>query len=625
MMRRTWSIPTQRRKKKQLKHDEKDIRDRISELSDDVLVKILSFLPSEEAVLKTSFLSHRWKQLWESLPVSFNFDGLMPVRCGAYAKSLVKPNDYRRMRFEDRKREIRKFVGWVNHVLIAYQGSTIDELRVLFYFDKDSWGYVDKWIDIAMKKKVKKLELHFLYFHLFSWWHYPFPQQCFCGSEYLRSLCLKNVGVSDDVTEWILSNCPMLESLHIEGSPLLVDPKVSGSSLRLKHLHLSKGANVRSVEISAPNLVSFEYHEEEEQLRLHIRHAPKLTELYFSSRVYNIDIDDHNPPLSYYLPQLVTLRLSIRIPYLIQVFPTCTNLRHLSCKVPIRPGSRHFSLRPLIEASPFLHKFTLEIKNYNKIKNRLSKVQTAVECSPHKHLKVLEIIGFLGQPMETNFVAYLLKSAIELEKIFFLLSEEAVLKTSFLSQCWKQLWESLPVCFDFDGVMPVRYGKYAKSFENSNDYRRMKAQDMERERCWYDWVLLCSSFFSRLGDSVGCFENVCSSWALCYQPGQRGWLGSRSMGGWSAHIFGGEEGGSGKKIGGIMLGWACVVVVLGYGGLILMWPLYWAGLEWCAAEADGVAGLVVEGLASLVGIATLMGWTSTISIFFMNSLLAKPV
>ncbi|KAK8634156.1 hypothetical protein V6N13_014985 [Hibiscus sabdariffa] len=62
----------------------------------------------------------------------------------------------------------------------------------------------------------------------------------------------------------------------------------------------------------------------------------------------------------------------------------------------------------------------------------------------------------------------------------FLPSEEAVLKTSFLSHRGKQLWKSLPVYFDFDGLMPVSYGKYAKSFENSNDYRRMKAHDMNK-------------------------------------------------------------------------------------------------------------------------------------------------
>ncbi|KAK8573482.1 hypothetical protein V6N13_009574 [Hibiscus sabdariffa] len=39
------------------------------------------------------------------------------------------------------------------------------------------------------------------------------------------------------------------------------------------------------------------------------------------------------------------------------------------------------------------------------------------EGPPHKYLMELEVIGYLGQLMETNFVARLLKSAIKLQKI----------------------------------------------------------------------------------------------------------------------------------------------------------------------------------------------------------------
>lgn len=126
-------------KKKKGKHDGNDRRDRISELPDDVLMGILSFLPPEEAVLKTSFLCHRWKHLWESLPVSgFNFRVPMPVSCrGGHVKNLKDIRDGKYMTAEDTRRECSKFVEWVNNVMISHQGSTIDELRVRFYLDKD--------------------------------------------------------------------------------------------------------------------------------------------------------------------------------------------------------------------------------------------------------------------------------------------------------------------------------------------------------------------------------------------------------------------------------------------------------------------------------------------------------
>ncbi|KAL1145555.1 hypothetical protein V6Z11_A11G305900, partial [Gossypium hirsutum] len=248
---------------KMVKHDGNNRRDRISELPDDVLMGILSFLPPEEAVLKTSFLSHRWKQLWESLPVSgFNFRVPMPVCCrGGHVKNLKDLRDGKYITVEDMKRECSKFVEWVNNVMISHQGSTIDELRVRFYLDKDSQRYIDKWIEIAMRKQVKKLELDFpSLLHRPSNAFYPFPQECFPGIEFLTSLCLVNVGVSDEAMEFVLSNYPMLETLHLRNSPLLIHPKVSGSSLRLKHLNISHSESIQTIEISAPNLVSFEYH-----------------------------------------------------------------------------------------------------------------------------------------------------------------------------------------------------------------------------------------------------------------------------------------------------------------------------------------------------------------------------
>ncbi|KAK8633650.1 hypothetical protein V6N13_014492 [Hibiscus sabdariffa] len=317
---------------KMLKHEEKDTRDRISELSDDVLVKILSFLPSEEAVLKTSFLSRRWKQLWESLPVSFNLDGLMAVHNGAYAISFDDSKNCRRKQAEDLKIERCKFVGLVNDVLIAHQGSTIDELVLLGPWFAALYRQMDRDCN---EKEGQKAGTGF------SGMYYLFPQKCFCGIEFLTSLCLKHAGVSDVVTNWILSNCPMLESLHIEGSPLLRDPKVSGSSLRLKHLHISK-AFALTIPI----------------LRCQIN----------------------------YLPQLETLRLSMQLPSGIRDFPTCTNLRHLSCKVEIQLGERLFTLRFLIEASPFLHKFSLEAldMSYSKEFAEITH-QMAHESAPSTH------------------------------------------------------------------------------------------------------------------------------------------------------------------------------------------------------------------------------------------------
>ncbi|KAG4122609.1 hypothetical protein ERO13_D11G277150v2 [Gossypium hirsutum] len=367
---------------KMVKHDGNNGRDRI------------------KAVLKTSFLSHRWKQLWESLPVSgFNFRVPLPVCCrGGHVKNLKDLRDGKYMTVEDMKRECSKFVEWVNNVMISHQGSTIDELRVRFYLDKDSQRYIDKWIEIAMRKQVKKLELDFpSLLHRPSNAYYPFPRECFPGIEFLTSLCLVNVGVSDEAMEFVLSNCPMLETLHLKNSPLLIHPKVSCSSLRLKHLNISHSESIQTIEISAPNLVSFEYHKLR-KVPFHIWYAPKLTELDYSNWL------DFN--IAYLVSQLYN--------YLPQ-FPKFTSLRNLTC-ITASIDNRLLLLKSLIEASPLLHKFKLLIKDHKEFKSGIEEAGKE-EAQPNKYLKEVEIVGFLGQPVEVEFVTYLLKIAIKLEKI----------------------------------------------------------------------------------------------------------------------------------------------------------------------------------------------------------------
>ncbi|MBA0654394.1 hypothetical protein Goklo_021408 [Gossypium klotzschianum] len=376
---------------------------------------ILSFLPPEEAVLKPVFFLIDGNSFGNHLPVSgFNFRVPLPVCCrGGHVKNLKDLRDGKYMTVEDMKSECSKFVEWVNNVMISHQGSTIDELRVRFYLDKDSQRYIDKWIEIAMGKQVKKLELDFpSLLHRPSNAYYPFPKECFPGIEFLTSLCLVNVGVSDEVMEFVLSNCPMLETLHLKNSPLLIHPKVSCSSLRLKHLNISHSESIQTIEISAPNLVSFEYHKLR-KVPFHIWYAPKLTELDYSNWL-DFNIAYLVSQLCNYLPQLVTLRLSLFLMDLPR-FPKFTSLRNLTC-ITASIDSRLLLLKSLIEASPLLHKFKLLIKDHKEFKSGIEEVGKE-EAQPNKYLKEVEIVGFLGQPVEVEFVTYLLKMAIKLEKI----------------------------------------------------------------------------------------------------------------------------------------------------------------------------------------------------------------
>jgi len=94
------------------------LEDPISELPDDTLISIMSFLTLKEAI-RTCVLSHRWKHLWPFFTGSLNFED---------------PNTM--WDIEDEKKtlifERNKFVKSVNRILKLHQGSPIDELRVCF-------------------------------------------------------------------------------------------------------------------------------------------------------------------------------------------------------------------------------------------------------------------------------------------------------------------------------------------------------------------------------------------------------------------------------------------------------------------------------------------------------------
>lgn len=55
-----------------------------------------------------------------------------------------------------------RFVSWVNQVLRSHQDPSVDELKVCFDMDKQSYKCnIDNWIVFAIQKTIRKLELDF--------------------------------------------------------------------------------------------------------------------------------------------------------------------------------------------------------------------------------------------------------------------------------------------------------------------------------------------------------------------------------------------------------------------------------------------------------------------------------
>ncbi|KAH7847432.1 hypothetical protein Vadar_025960 [Vaccinium darrowii] len=52
-----------------------------------------------------------------------------------------------------------RFVRWVNQVLRSHQGPSVDELKVCFDLDNHYKAAIDGWIEFAMRKEIRKLDL----------------------------------------------------------------------------------------------------------------------------------------------------------------------------------------------------------------------------------------------------------------------------------------------------------------------------------------------------------------------------------------------------------------------------------------------------------------------------------
>ncbi|OMO52821.1 hypothetical protein CCACVL1_29062 [Corchorus capsularis] len=404
---------------KRLKRGEK-AEDRISELPHEVLVYILSLLPMEEAA-RTCILSHRWRKVWTFVPV-LNFDG---------SKTLY---DYEKIDLDHNEKkkildlEKHRYINWVNTVLKSYKGPAIEEFKVRFDLDLHFCCEIDRWIRFALDKKVKRLELDLKnYQGCRQQKCYQFPLLSnnytmkrlrsrtlgFPSCKSLTALILKEINVNGDVLQHFISSCKFLERLSIRGSNSLISLNF-GSPIFLKYLEIIYCFNVRNLELSACNLASFRYFGP--RMSFPFEKFQNLVELslggsYCDYFIYKIR------HFSAFLTQVNKLELhllEIKEDMEFQDWPVLSHLRQLELIVDGNFDDNLLVFSPLIHASPNLYRLALQVDwNEPSVK---AKAMTVPE-SPHYQLKEVEMVGFMGLGADTEFITYLVKNAVMLEKI----------------------------------------------------------------------------------------------------------------------------------------------------------------------------------------------------------------
>ncbi|WMV20308.1 hypothetical protein MTR67_013693 [Solanum verrucosum] len=220
--------------------------DRISQLSDDLLLHILSLMPTE-AALVTSALSKRWRYLWKSLD-SFSFSTF-----GNY----------------------EWYVSYVDYVL----GHSVSPKIKKFQLDSnepDAYkSDMDRWLSFAIEKKVENLKIQ----SVSEEEVYALPECLYtCSSlitlvvgfcsfdanvavawKSLKSIKLKWMVLSNDHIVNLLSGCPILETMELFRFKGFSRLEIRSSKLkRLNLIAYNDDELDHSLEIVAPYLQHLE-------------------------------------------------------------------------------------------------------------------------------------------------------------------------------------------------------------------------------------------------------------------------------------------------------------------------------------------------------------------------------
>ncbi|KAF3436734.1 hypothetical protein FNV43_RR19481 [Rhamnella rubrinervis] len=216
-----------------------DDDDYINELPDEILVLILCFVSIKEAI-RTSLVSRRWKNLWTKVPKLEFF-------CGHEAlKEVLRPPNFK----------MYEYVNLVNQVVKLHDTATLEAFTIRFPLDSNYSHDIDRWVEYAARKQVKKLELDFCMKSractVLSYRNFlasPAASRLY----WLKDLYLRGINVYDGVIESLFSNSPFIERLSVIDSQFLFIVVVNDAP-NLKYLKLSHCNFLSRFHISAPNL-----------------------------------------------------------------------------------------------------------------------------------------------------------------------------------------------------------------------------------------------------------------------------------------------------------------------------------------------------------------------------------
>ncbi|KAM0916659.1 hypothetical protein ACQ4PT_010014 [Festuca glaucescens] len=215
--------------------------DRLSALPDDLLHRILSFLPCQRAV-QTTVLSKRWTGLWRSAPC-ININMLY----------ILTRSRHKWQKMED----------LVTNFLIFHNAPVLDAFRIAMDgVIGDRLSAIDRWVRRGILGCPSVLEIEFFdtgipdppFGDTVRPGPFELPDIGSTSSSRLKRLSLVGVSLGSSFAELLRSGCPVLEDLHLEDCCTEFN-HIQSHTLKKLYLHICYRHSVGTLAIKAPALV----------------------------------------------------------------------------------------------------------------------------------------------------------------------------------------------------------------------------------------------------------------------------------------------------------------------------------------------------------------------------------